>query len=167
MRLVYALLAAGTALTNSTTETVLASKSLDANFLQAGKVLHVRGAVRATATNSTDTLLVNVRVGPTTLTGTIVAAAAATDAVDNDVVMVDLMLVVRSVDLAAGTAVVIVSGFISALGAEGTGTARAAFESLSIANINAALLVQMTGTWSVASASNSAQAESMVITELA
>jgi len=38
MRLLYTLLAAGTALTNSTTETVLGSYEIPANGLQAGKV---------------------------------------------------------------------------------------------------------------------------------
>lgn len=160
-----ALLSVGTALTNSTAETVLQSHSLPANSLQAGKVYDVDAAVTATATNSTDTLLVNVRIGGTTLTGTIVGAAAATDVANNDKVVVRLRIGVVSVS-AAGVAEVVVWGSVSAPGAEGTATMRAAFERITTLTATAAILVEVTGTWSVASASNSCRAECMTVTEL-
>lgn len=164
LHLLYALLAAGIALTNSTAETVLASTTLAANSLQPGKVLRIRAAVKATATNSTDTLNVKVRIGPTTLTGTTVGASGAVDVADNDVVIVDLEVVVRAVG--SGTdCVAIVSGFISAPGAEGTATARVAFESLAI-DSTVAQKIEVTGTWSAASASDSCRAESLTVTEL-
>ena len=158
--LIYALLAAGTALTNTTSETVLASTELAANALQVGQVYNLKAAVRATATNSTDTLTVRVRVGPTTLTGTVCASSGAVDVANNDVVIVDLQFVVRSV---GASSVVIVSGSCSAPGAEGTATQRVAFESLSISSL-VAQKVELTGAWSAASASDSCQAESFVLT---
>jgi hypothetical protein len=163
-RLLYRLLAAGTALTNSTTETVLASHELPALSLQVGKTYRVTGLVRATATNSTDTLNVRIRVGPTTLTGTVCAASGAVDVANDDCVRFDLQFTVRSIS-AANAAVVIVDGFLSAPGAEGTATARVAFESLSLTSTSAQK-IEVTGVWSVASASNSCQAESFTVSEI-
>ncbi len=160
--LIYALIAAGTAFTNSTTETVLASYELPANHMQAGKVYHLHTAVFATATNSTDTLTVAVRVGPTTLTGTVVATTGAVDVADNNVVVIDLYMTVRNIGSAS---VVIVSGIGTILGAEGTATGRAVFESLSL-DSEVAQLIEVTGDWSVASASNSCRADAFILTEI-
>ncbi len=161
MRLLYTLLAAGTALTNSTTETVLGSYEIPANGLQAGKVYTLSGAVVATATNSTDTLRIRVRVGPTTLTGTVVADSGAVDVANGDVVAWSLTATVRNT---GGTSVVIVSGFCSAPGAEGTATARVAFESLSIDSA-VAQKIEATGVWSVANAGNSCRCDAFTVSE--
>lgn len=162
MNLIYALIAAGTALTNSTAETVMASYELPANHFQVGKVYHLHGAVITTATNSTDTFAGNVRVGPTTLTGTVVAAAAATDVADNNKVVYDLYFTVRNIGAAS---IVIVTGYCTVPGAEGTATMRVAFESLSL-DSRVAQKIELTGTWSVASASNSARADAFILREL-
>ena len=162
MRLLYALLSAGTALTNSTTETVLGSYEIPANGLQAGKVYQLSGAVVATATNSTDTLRIRVRVGPTTLTGTVVADSGAVDVANGDVVAWSLTATVRNT---GSTSVVLVSGFCSAPGAEGTATARVAFESLSIDSA-VAQKIEATGVWSVANAGNSCRCDSFVVAEM-
>ena len=154
------LLAAGTALSNSTTETVLASAELSANTLQRGKLIKIHGAVIATATNSTDTLNVKLRVGPTTLTGTVVGASGAVDVANNDVVVIDVTCVPRAAPAASTT--VLCDGLITAPGAEGTATARAAFESLSI-DTTAAQLVELTGTWSAASSGDSARADQLLV----
>lgn len=161
MRLLYTLLAAGTALTNSTTETVLGSYEIPANGLQAGKVYTLSGAVVATATNSTDTLRIRVRVGPTTLTGTVVADSGAVDVANGDVVAWSLTATVRNT---GGTSVVIVSGFCSAPGAEGTATARVAFESLSLDSA-VAQKIEATGVWSVANAGNSCRCDAFLVAE--
>jgi hypothetical protein len=162
MRLLYALLSAGTALTNSTTETVLGSYEIPANGLQAGKIYQLSGAVVATATNSTDTLRIRVRVGPTTLTGTVVADSGAVDVANGDVVAWSLTATVRNTGL---TSVVLVSGFCSAPGAEGTATARVAFESLSI-DSSLAQKIEATGLWSVANAGNSCRCDSFLVAEM-
>jgi len=162
MRLLYALLSAGTALTNSTTETVLGSYEIPANGLQAGKVYQMSGAVVATATNSTDTLRIRVRVGPTTLTGTVVADSGAVDVANGDLVAWNLTATVRNT---GSTSVVIVAGTCSAPGAEGTATARVAFESLSI-DSTVAQKIEATGVWSVANAGNSCRCDSFLVAEM-
>lgn len=161
-RIAYLLTAAGTALTASSSETVLASGSLKAFSLQPGKVYRVRAAVLATATNSTDTLTVRLRVGPTTLTGTVVGSSGAVDAANSDVVVVDVEMVVRDAD---SSSVVLAHGLVSAVGAEGTGTARSAFESLAL-DSGAEQLVEITGQWSSTSAGNSCRCDALTITEL-
>lgn len=158
--------AAGTAHSNSTDEAVLASYALPANFLQSGKSIRWQGAVRATSTNSTDTLTVNCRVHTSAaVAGTIVATSGAVDVANNDVVIFDLTLVPRS---SAGTASgsILVFGLCSAPGAEGTATARVAFEVLSSIDYTAAQHLIISADWSVASASNSCQAEANVVYEL-
>ena len=162
MHLIYVMIAAGTALTASSTETVLASTTLPANSFSPGKVYRVRGSVIATATNSTDTLTINVRVGPTTLTGTIVAASGAVDAANSDVVTFDVELVVRNVGAAS---IVIASGTCTAVGAEAVATARASYESLSLASTSAQK-IEVTGTWSTTSGSNSCRADTLTVTEI-
>lgn len=161
MRLLHALTTAGTALTASSTETVLASHTLKAYSLQPGKVYRLHAAVLATATNSTDTLTVKVRVGPTTLTGTVCASTGAVDVANSDVAVADLHLVVRDAD---SSSVVLVSGSASILGAEGTATMRAAFESLALDNA-ADQLVEVTGQWSSTNAGNSCRADAFLIFE--
>lgn len=159
----YELLAAGTALSNSTTETVLASTSLAAYSLQRSKIIRVRGSVIATATNSTDTLNVKLRIGPTTLTGTVVGASGAVDVANNDVVVVDVECTTRAVPSTSVT--VLCEGWISAPGAEATATARVAFEALAL-DTTVAQKVEITGTWSVASASNSCRADSLKVIQV-
>jgi len=162
--LIYAMIAAGTALTNTTSETVLASTELPAYSLNsAPKHYHVHAVVIATATNSTDTLDVKVRIGGTTLTGTVVGDSGAVDVANADKVIVDLDVDVRSVT-AAGSVDVIVSGLVSAPGAEGTATARVAYEPLTL-TASTAYKVEVTGTWSVASSSNSCRADELSIVE--
>ena len=156
------LTSAGTAHSNSTTETVLASYTLPASSLCPGKVYHLHALAIATATNSTDTLTVVVRVGSTTLTGTVCASSGAVDVADNDVVVVDLYFTVRDAD---SSSVVIVSGFCSAAGAEGTATARVAYQSLAL-DTTVDNYIELTADWSVASASNSCRADAFIFTEM-
>ena len=161
-RLEYVLTAAGTALTASSSETVLASDTLAAYALQPGKVYRVRAAVIATATNSTDTLTVRLRVGPTTLTGTVVGSSGAVDAANSDVVIVDVEMVVRDAD---ASSVVLCHGLMTAVGAEATVTARGAFESLAL-DSGVAQIIEITGQWSSTSGGNSCRCDALTITEL-
>jgi hypothetical protein len=160
-KFIFLLLSAGTALTNSTSETVLASYTLPANSLQRGAEIQIESDVIATATNSTDTLNVKLRVGPTTLTGTVVGQSAAVDVANNDVVHVDVHCDVRNNGSAS---IVLCGGTITTLGAEGTATARVAFESLSL-DSTVAQRIELTGTWSVASPSNSCRADRLTIAQ--
>lgn len=162
MRLLSVLSAAGTALTASSSEAVLTSATLKAYSLQPNKVYRLQAAVIATATNSTDTLTVKVRVGPTTLTGTVCASTGAVDVANSDVAVIDISMVVRDADAAS---VVMVTGSASVLGAEGTATLRSVYESLSLDNA-VDQLIEITGQWSTTSASNSCRADQFILTEL-
>lgn len=159
-KLLYSLAAAGTALTNSTSETVLASYEIPAYGLQAGQVIGIEGAVIATTTNSTDTLTVDLAIGPTSLTGTVIGTSGAVDVANNDKITWDISCVVRDAD---SSSVVLCYGSMSVLGAEGTATHRVAFEQLAL-DSGVAQKIEVTGTWSVASASNSCRADALVIT---
>jgi hypothetical protein len=164
MRLINALNAAGTALTNSTAETVLTSYTVPAYGFQNGKVLKIRGSVRCTAQNSTDTLTVRVRVGPTTLTGTALFTSAATDEAVSDICVFDLELQARDAD-SSGT--LVACGFGSPPDATGTAVVSIAPVPTTSVDFTAALRIEVTGQWSVASASNSCQAESFTVYEIA
>jgi hypothetical protein len=168
IRLIAGLAAAGTALTNSTTETALYSTTLPANSWGPGstsvKVYKFRGAVRATATNATDTLRVRVRIGPTTLTGTVVFDSTAVDVANDDLTVWDLTITVRTTGSAGE---IVVTGVGTIMGAEGTATARSAFERITSFNTTVDQFVQVTGVWSVANAGNSCQAESVLLEEAA
>lgn len=156
----------GTAHTNSTTEAVLDSVKIAAGSLQAGKVFRFRGKVRATAENSTDTLTVLATVHTSAaIGGTTIGTSGAVDAAANDVVYYDIDLIPQSAaGSSAGT--IEVQGTMTALGAEGTVTARAVHQALSSINYLADQYFVITGDWSVASASNSCVAESCVAEEL-
>jgi len=95
------------------------------------------------------------------LTGTVVADSGAVDVANGDVVAWSLTATVRNT---GATSVVIVSGFCSAPGAEGTATARVAFESLSIDSA-VAQKIEATGVWSVANAGNSCRCDSFIVAE--
>ena len=159
LRLIYALLAAGTPHTNSLVETVLASTTLPAFSTAPGKVYRWSGAIRATATHTTDTLTAVLRLGTTALAGVAVFTSAAVDVADNDLLVWDLVVTCRS------TTSVLVTGFVSSIGAGGTVTARAVFASLTVDN-TVALYPSVTADWSVADVGNSVQAETFVLAEI-
>lgn len=73
-----------TAVTNTTDEAVLASHVLPANSLVTNTRLDIRFIVQATNTADPTTAIWKIRVGPTTLTGTVVATGAATDVANNN-----------------------------------------------------------------------------------
>lgn len=157
---------AGTAHTNSTDEAVLDSYLIPAGSLMLGKVLRFTGQVRATATNSTDTLLVRC-YGHTaaSVAGTAVSTSGAVDATDNDTVDFDIEFIPRS---AAGSTSgsIMVRGGMTAVGAEGTVTYRGVHQILSSINYTSDYYFVVGGDWSVASASNSCQSEALTVYEL-
>lgn len=161
----YAIAAAGTALTNTTTETVMAGTTLPAYHFQIGKRYRIRGTVRATATNSTDTLQVRLRIGTATLTGTVIVDGTAVDVANDNLVHFEVEGIVRAIGAGASGCTVAWTGFASIAGAEGTVTSRVAFE-IDTTDSTVTNYVQITGAWSVASASNSAIAEAFTVDEL-
>lgn len=150
-RLVYAQTAAGTAYSDSTTETALGSGTIPANSLEVGSVIKVRFQGIATATNSTDTLTIKLYIGG--LSGTALISMAATDVADNNVFTGEYELVVRTTG-ASGT-IVGVGTFKSIPAAEGTMTIKDDILASTAIDTTAAQVVAVSGDWSVASSSNS------------
>lgn len=159
-RLLYVNTAASTAITNSTAETAFStSHTIPANSLLAGTVLKIRYQGIATATNSTDTLTVRLRIGG--LTGTVLHAHTATDVANNDVWQGWYDVVIRTVG-ASGTMV----GFgarKNAPAAEGTATWQDDILASTTIDTTAAQTINVTGQWSVANAGNSCRLDVMMV----
>lgn len=150
---VYEAVAASAAVTNTTTETAFdKSYTIPANTLKAGDVIKIRAQVIATATNSTDTLTIKAKAGSTVL-----AATAAVDVADNDIAVIDIYVVFRTVG-ASGTMVAF--GFVS-LGVAGTATARPVSLASTSVDTTAAIALTVTATWSVADAGNSCRLDGL------
>lgn len=146
--------------TSSTAEQVLDSYSFAAGKFIAGKKYKVTGAIRVSASHSTDTFTFRVRLGATTLTGDVLCTAAARDAADEDVVVFNLELTVRSVTS------VYASGSCSASGAAGTAALAAAFKAATVTtNATTPTLLEVTVQCSVSDAGNAAVLERFSITE--
>lgn len=140
--------AASTALTNSTTETNFDNSTLTipANSLNVGDVIRVRAQVIATATNSTDTLTVKLKLGSTA-----VASTGAVDVANNDIAYIDADLVVRTI---GATGTLVATGAVG-LGVEGTATAKPFKLASTTVDTTAALTLAVSGQWSVANAGDS------------
>ena len=144
----YSATAASTALTNTTTETSFDNSSvvMPANTLNAGDVIRLRAQGICTSTNSTDTLNVKVKIG-----STVIAATGAVDVANNDIFFVDVDIPIRTIG-ASGT--LVATGLVG-LGVEGTVTAKPTKLASTTIDTTASNTLSVTGTWSVASASNS------------
>lgn len=145
------LTAAGTALSNTTTETALATQTIQANLLKAGDRIRIKYQGIATATNSTDTLAIKLYIGG--LSGTVLVSEAATDVANNDVFLGEYELVIRTSG-ASGT-VVGFGEYKSIPAAEGTMTIKDDILASTAIDTTAAQVVAVSGTWSVANAGNS------------
>lgn len=156
---VYRLLAAGTALTGSSTETALGSFSIDASTLKAGTVVKIRYQGIATATNSTDTLTIKTYIGG--LSGTALLTSSATDATNNDIFEGEVTLVVRTAG-ASGTFVA-VGGHTKVEGASGTATRVSAITASTTIDTTVAQVVAVSGQWSTTSGSNSCRLDILTV----
>lgn len=154
--LAYCLAAAGTAHTNSTDEAVLASYELPANSIKAGTVVKIRYQGIATAQAGATTLTVNLRIGPTTLTGTVVQTHAAHAITENDIFAGEFTLVGRATPGAAAACV----GFgmfgptADAYDADGTLGFNANMLASTNFATNGALKIELCADWSAADASS-------------
>ena len=148
-RQLYNLVADGTTHTNSTTEAVLASATIPAYAMQAGYRIQFVGKVLVPSSNSTDTLTLNVRLGNTTLTGTVVWTSGAVDVANDDVGWVRGEVVFRDSDSAS----VWHGGAVGCLDAIGTAAVFSAGTATDY-DATAAGVIQLTGDWSVAHADN-------------
>lgn len=151
--------AASAAVTNTTTETAFdnGSYTIPANGVKAGDVIRIRAQAIATATNSTDTLTVKLKIG-----STVIATSGAVDVANNDIAYFDVDLVVRTVG-ASGT---IVAAGVVGLGVEGTVTAKPLKLASTAIDTTAAMTLSVTATWSVANAGNSCRLDVLNIQHL-
>lgn len=154
--------AVGTAVTNTTTETSLARYAFPANHLQPGKSYRARCGIRTPSTNSTDTLTLKVRFGSSSTPGsnTSCAASAAVDVANDDVAQVDIQIDVQSSTRA------VITVMMAECDAIGTITMKNQGPTVLTIAADTAYYLDVTATWSAASASDQAQAETWVVTEL-
>lgn len=151
IRTQYTNTAASAAVTNTVAETAFDKTYVQpANTLRAGDVLKIRLLVRATSTNSTDTLNVKLKIGTTVL-----AATGAVDVANDDCAYIDVDVVIRTIG-ATGTLVAMGQ---TSLGVLGTATFRPAHLASTAVDTTAAQTISATATWSVANAGNSCRLE--------
>lgn len=146
----YNLAAAGDALTGSSTETIMASYSIPANYLSPGNLIMIRAQGIVTAANSTDTFALKLKINSTVLW-----TVAATDATANDIVTGEYELAVRTIG-ATGT-IAGVGTFKSIPAAEGTMTIKDDILASTTLDTTAAAVIAVTGTFSTTNAGNSAR----------
>lgn len=161
LKKVFVNVAASTAHSNSTDEALFSTTvSIPANTLIAGSVVKIRFQGIATATNGTDTLTIKLYIGG--LAGTALLTGTATDVANNNIFAGEFTLVVRTAG-ASGTCV----GY-------GTHTEVPAASGTAVHDITEILgsttldttVAQVIGVgadWSVASASNSARLDLMLV----
>jgi predicted RecA/RadA family phage recombinase len=148
-----------TAVANTTVETAFdQSYTIPANTLRAGDKLRIRGQVIATATNSTDTLTVKLKIG-----ATVIAVTAAVDVANSDIAYFDAEVVIRT-DGANGT---FVATGTEALGTPGTVTAKPFNLASTAIDTTAAQAVTMSATWSVTNAGDSCRSDQLSLEHVA
>lgn len=150
--------AAGTSLTGTVSETVLASATLVAGALKAGTVLKCRFRARVTADTGATTLTVRLRLGATTLLGSALVTTAAVDTGSGDLCMGEFVLTARAAPGATSACV----GFGAFIDPAVGGTYKTANLNSTNFATNGALLLELTGEWSAADA-NAVQAEEFYV----
>jgi len=151
--LIHSEVADGTTLTNSTTETALATVTLDGASFKAGDILIVDYQGIAPSSNSTDTLTCKLKLGTE-----VIATTAATDIVNDDVQRIHAEITIRT---AGASATLVASGYF-ANDADGTAPTFFAISSVT-EDLSAAVALAVTGTWSVAHADNQCNSEAFSV----
>lgn len=146
----YTQTAAGTALTNSTTETVLSTFTAPANLFAAGDRIRIFAQGIATATNSTDTLKAKLYIGSTAICDT-----GALDVANNDIYIIEAECVIRTAG-ANGTIVGAGYGFI---GTPGTANTKPFNLASTAIDTTASQVISVKGTWSVANSGDSCRSD--------
>lgn len=154
---VYSATAASTAISDTVTATKFSnSYTFAANTLQAGDVIRVVAESIATATNSTDTLTLELMIG-----STVVASTGAINVADNDTFTFMSDIVIRTIGA---------SGTLVATTIVNTATANATFKSVILGSTavdtTATQQVAVRATWSVASSANSARLDVLDISKV-
>lgn len=137
--------------TSSTAENPFATNyTLPANSLAVGDQLRIRGLVKVTNQNSTDTLTLKLKIG-----SVVVEVTAAVDVATSDIGFFDALVQV----LAIGASGSIVASGTQTLGTPGTAVAKPINLDPTTIDTTAANLITMTGQMSVSNAANVAVAE--------
>ncbi len=154
----YTNVAASTAVSNTTTETLFStSYTLPANCLKPGSLIRLRWQGIATSTNSTDTLTIKAYIGGTS--GTLLFTHAATDVANDNVFQGEYELIIRTIG-SSGTMVGCGWGK-SVPAAEGTATFKDDILASTTINTTTSKVIGVSAQWSVASASNSCRLDFM------
>ena len=157
--------AAGTAKVNTDTlEAVLASVSIGAGLLLQGIRMRVSYKAKVTVSAGMTTLTIKLRMGPTTLTGTVLVGTGAVDTSVNHICCGEFMLTARAAPGAAASCEG--WGFHQEPGAVGGAMISDSFDAANFAT-NGALLLELTGQWSANGSDNSVQAEDFHVELLA
>lgn len=135
---------AGPSLTGSSTETVLGSVTIPANTLVKGSVIRASFMARVTNQASATDLTTRVRLGGTTLTGTVLLADTASAPANTARVAGTLELAVR--DDPGASVGITGHGDYNSAAAAGAAVLRALLDPTNFAT-NAALLLEVTGRW--------------------
>lgn len=150
-----AAVAASADVENTTDETAFnKTVVIAAGSLVAGSTIRIRGVVKVTDNNSTDTLTLKLKLGSTVLCTT-----AAVDVADDDVGLVDALVTIRT----AGSSGTLVSSAMHTLGVPGTATMKSYLLTSTAIDTTAAQTVSMTATWSVAHADDECNLEQLVV----
>lgn len=146
------LTAAGTAITNTTTETSLGfTETIKANELQVGDVIEIDLMGIATSTNSTDTLKWKLY-----LNAQAIADTGALDVANNDIISIKARITIRTIG-ASGTMVAELYTFV---GTAGTAAVKPQLLGSTAIDTTVDQVIDAKATWSVASASNSCRLDS-------
>jgi hypothetical protein len=152
----FTLQGAGAAYTASSTRTLLAGMTIKAGSLRVGSRIRVRGQVIRTAVNSTDTLLVDLAMG-----ATVVKASAATNGANNDILLFDADIIVRT-NGASGT-MVAAGHYTLTEAAADTAVTKPFIKASTTLDTTADMIVGLYGTHSTTNAGNSARCDVMSI----
>jgi hypothetical protein len=160
--LLYSLPTVGTVYTNSTSETQMAGYTVPANtFYAAGTTIRVRWRGSRTGVNSTDTFQQIMRFGAATLTGTAIVTGTAVNGSATAYFQGEVYITARAA--AGGTVACVANGWYIDQSAAGSGTLKQAVMASTNFATNATTVVEVTGTYSAASTSDTAQMESFSV----
>ncbi len=154
-RILYESVAASTAISGVSTITPFdTTYTIPANTLGVGDVLRIRGQTICTATNSTDTLILTLIIGTTTI-----IATAAVDVANSDVGVIDVYLVIRTIG-ASGT---FVANGEWDLGVPGTATERVFALGSTAIDTTVTQAITLNATWSTTNAGNSVRCDELLV----
>ncbi len=148
----YSLPGAGAALSASSDRTLLGGLTIKAGMLRLGSRIRIRAQAIITASNSSDTILLDIGVG-----STVILAATAIDAVNSMIGFFDLDIIIRTIGQ-SGT-MVAAGHYVKTLAAVDTAVTKPAILASTAVDTTGDLVVGLYGTWSTTSASNSCRAD--------